>query len=258
MSVHPAPSEGELRPVADALAAASRLLVLTGSGISAASGVPTYRQSGSGWTDPALERMSHASRYGNKLPQLWQFWGQLRALTAAADPNTAHGALAVLQRRAAATGGSVTVVTQNVDGLHQRAGSTGVLELHGSIHATRCLRRSCGTVTCPDERVPEPGAALGCAACGRPARPHVVLFGEQPPAAVWRAARQQAETAQLCLVVGTSGQVWPAAGLVASAKRAGARCVLVNADRWPQDESAVFDDVLLGPAEQLLPALLAS
>ena len=244
----------EIEELAGALRTAERVLVLTGAGISASSGLPTYRQQGSAWSDPQLEAMSHATRYGNHLPALWQFWGALRSAATAADPNPAHHALAAAQRRCAASGGALTVVTQNIDGLHQRAGSTDVVELHGSIHRTRCLRRRCG-VPHLDRRLPEPGYALPCASCGGRARPDVVLFGERLPTNGWKQALDAAKQAQVCLFIGTSGTVWPAASLLEAASQNGALCALVNADQWAEPHPA-FAATVLGDAATTLPALL--
>jgi len=232
----------------------TRVVVVTGAGVSAASGLPTYRQAGSGWADPDLEAKSHAARYGSHLPELWAFWGALRELAAAAQPNAAHRALAAASARTRAAGGSFTVLTQNVDGLHTRAGTPDVLELHGSIARSRCLRRSCGPPFL-DASVPAPGAVPVCVRCGRATRPDVVLFGEKLAGRVMAAARARLRSADLCVYVGTSGQVWPAADLVALASGAGARCVLVNQEPW-QEPHPAFTDAFIGRAEELLPLLL--
>lgn len=232
----------------------TRVLVVTGAGISAPSGIPTYRAAGSGWADPDLERISHISRYGNHLPALWQFWGRLRELTASAAPNAAHEALTTAQQRCEAAGGFLTVLTQNVDDLHGRAGTTGVIELHGSIHRSRCLRRSCGTPY-PDATSPAPGQVPSCPRCARRTRPDVVLFGEQLAAASVAAARAALRQADLIVYVGTSGNVWPVAGFAEQARAAGKRTVLVNADPW-EDGAQVFDEIHLGDAAEVLPRLL--
>lgn len=240
--------------VAADLRSATRVAVLTGAGISAPSGLPTYRQSGSGWSDPDLEAKSAASRYGNHLPELWQFWGALRAAATAAEPNAAHLALTRAQQRCADRDGWLRVTTQNVDGLHTDAGTLFVNELHGSIHRTRCMRRACRAVF-TDDRLPEPGAGLSCPTCGSRARPDVTLFGEQLPPGARQEAVEAMQQAQVCVYVGTSGNVWPAADLVSHARKAGALCVLVNADPWEHPHPD-FHHTVLGPAQHLLPALL--
>lgn len=232
----------------------NRVVVLTGAGISAESGIATYRAAGSSWTDPTLERRSHASAYGNHLPALWDFWGSLRRATAAAEPNLAHQALATQGDRCARNGGSLTVLTQNVDGLHQRAGSADVLELHGSIHRTRCMRRACRAVF-TDTRIPEPGTVLTCPTCQSRTRADITLFGEQLPTGALRRAREVMAAADLCVYVGTSGNVWPAADLVSVAAAAGALCVLVNAEPWPHPHPD-FERTVLGMAGQVLPTVL--
>jgi len=233
----------------------SNVVVITGAGISAASGIATYRDAESGWVDPDMEAMSHASQYRTHLARLWPFWSRLRAATAAAAPNSAHLALTAAQTRVVARGGELTVLTQNIDGLHTRAGTTAVLELHGSIHRSRCVRRSCGPAFA-DERVLAPGQqVLGCLRCERPARPDIVLFGEDLPGKVVHTAVDRLERADLCLYVGTSGTVSPANSMVTIAREAGARCVLVNAQPWLMPNPA-FHDTILGPAEVLLPTLL--
>lgn len=242
----PLPDLGEYR----------RVVVVTGAGISAPSGVPTYRQAGSGWTDSRREQMSHASRYGNHLAELWEFWGELRRLTAEAQPNAAHLALAELEERCRAAGGWVTIATQNVDRLHQRAGSSEVHELHGSVHRSRCMRKSCAH-TFEDPHVPASGAVPTCPRCGKALRPDVVLFGEQLSRALVGSVQERLREADLCLYVGTSGNVWPVSDLVTVARRSGARCVLVNAEEWDNPHPD-FHDTVLGPAEELLPTLLGT
>lgn len=229
------------------------VVVVTGAGISAGSGIATYRSAGSGWDNPRLERISTGAQAGNHLPELWGFWGPLRAQTAAAAPNAAHRALAAAEANVVAAGGTFLVVTQNVDGLHVRAGSANVVEMHGTLHRSRCKSRSCGTVI-DDARVPAPGEVPGCPTCGRGMRPDVVLFGERLPSTVKKLVLPALGRADLCLYVGTSGNVAPASELVEVTKRAGGRCVLVNAEAWVSG-GAVFDDVVLGPAEDMLPDL---
>jgi NAD-dependent SIR2 family protein deacetylase len=235
----------------DAFIRARRVVVVTGAGISAASGIPTYRSAGSGWDNERHEQMSQANRYGSYLPELWRFWGGLRALTAAACPNPAHHALADWEARLAASGGSMLVATQNIDALHVRAGSTTV-ELHGSLHRSRCMR--CRAVT-NDSQVPVAGTVPSCAACGGRLRPDVVLFGEQLSSRRVKQVLTALSHCDVCLYVGTSGQVWPVRDMVTTARHAGATCVLVNAEPW-QPVHPDFHHTLLGPAEAVLPALV--
>lgn len=239
--------------LAAALACARSVVAVTGAGVSAASGLATYRSTSSAWNDPHLERISHASRYGNHLPELWRHWSSLRAAFAAAEPNPAHLALAELEQRLVTRGGRMLLATQNVDGLHTRAGSNAVIELHGALTRSRCIRRSCGrTVTDPKLHTTPPR----CSVCGKQLRADVVLFGER----LARRDRDQVtaaiRTADVLLYVGTSGQVAPVNGFVREARR-DATVALVNGAVWDPPEPA-FTHTLLGPAERLLPALLAS
>ncbi|MGW1994971.1 SIR2 family NAD-dependent protein deacylase [Embleya sp. NPDC001921] len=233
-----------------------RVVVVTGAGISAPSGIPTYRDTESHWSDERLERISHASRYGMHLAELWQFWGALRARATAALPNAAHLALAATEAACREAGGWLTIATQNVDGLHTAAGNREVVELHGRITQSRCMRKGCGPAF-PDRRVPEPHEVPRCPQCGRNTRPDIVLFGERLSGSAMRALDARLRTADLCLYVGTSGNVWPVRDLVSTARSAGARCVLVNAEDWIQPHPD-FHHTALGAAEHLLPTLLGA
>lgn len=232
-----------------------RTVVITGAGISAPSGIATYRAGGSSWTDPRLESISQASRYGNHLPELWTHWGQLKRTMKDAVPNPAHLALAEAQLAAEAAGGSLIVATQNIDALHARAGSTTVVELHGSLFRSRCIRKTC-IAPFEDDTIPEAGEVPRCEKCGRPLRPDVVLFGEILSSGMLRRLEEQLEAADLCVYIGTSGEVWPVSDLVMVAARKGARCVLINAEPWEHPHPS-FHETVIGPAEELVPGLFA-
>lgn len=227
-----------------ALARASRIVAVTGAGISASAGIATYRDRGSGWIDRGLEQKMRARRYGNHLPELWGFWGGLRAASLAVAPTPAHVAL---------TDSRVTVLTQNVDGLHGRAGSETV-ELHGSVLRTRCIR--CGGVYA-DDLVPAEGVVPDCLVCGykRRTRVDVVLFGENLLGRHVKRSRELLRSADVCLYVGTSGNVFPVADFVSWAKRGGAVTALVTRDPW-EHPSPDFDVTLLGDADDLVPDLM--
>lgn len=234
---------------------ARKVVVLTGAGISAPSGLATYRSGGSGWSDPDLEAKSHARVYGNHLATLWPWWDGLRRAFLAAEPNLAHLALAIWGNALRGTGGSLLVATQNVDGLHERAGSTTV-PVHGSMHQGRCL--TCRTVFPLDSTLfASPGAAPTCPGCGSTrTRPDIVLFGEQLPTAATRRVEQALLDADLLVAVGTSGRVHPAAGWVEAAREAGAWTALADLNEgdwepWP------FDTFLVGDAAKTLPYVLA-
>ena len=207
------------------LSTATRVAALTGAGISAASGVPTFRgTAGALWEDHDPAQLATPEAFARDPALVWRWYDWRRGLIANAAPNPAHAALARLE----AWVRSVTVITQNVDGLHARAGSTDIIEYHGSIWRTRCL--DCGDER-EDRRAPLPQVPPPCAACGGRLRPGVVWFGEPIPAAAAAAAAAAARGCGLFLVVGTSGAVWPAAGLARVARESGAHVVEFNLER---------------------------
>jgi NAD-dependent deacetylase len=179
--------------------------VLTGAGISAESGVPTFRDALTGlWERFDPEELATEEAYRRQPALVWQWYQHRRELVAAARPNPAHHALAVLARLK-----PMTLVTQNIDGLHQKAGSEQVVELHGNLFANKWLD-GCGRC---DTVPPIPGDPPRCAICGAMMRPGVVWFGEDLPRVARFRADHAAESCDLCLVVGTSGLVYPAAAL---------------------------------------------
>ena len=220
--------------------AAQNIFVLTGAGISAESGVPTFRDALTGlWARFDPEELA------TEEPALvWQWYQHRRELVAAAKPNPAHYALAELARRK-----SVTLVTQNIDGLHQQAGSEHVVELHGNLFANKWLD-GCGRC---DTVPPVPGEPPHCALCGAMMRPGVVWFGEDLPRVARFRADHAAQHCDLCLVVGTSGLVYPAAALPGLAKEHGARVIVVNPQPSALDDTA--DLVLRAAAGECLPLL---
>ena len=233
------------------LAGVRRLAVLTGAGMSAESGVPTFRDALTGlWArfDPAQLATPEAFRADPAL--VWRWYAQRRDGVKAATPHAGHAALAVVAPRFAA----FTLITQNVDGLHARAGSVDVIELHGNILRSRCFD-ACG-VDYADPAALPPGEPPPCPRCGAPLRPDVVWFGETLDPVALDRARRAVLDAELLLVVGTSGLVHPAAGLPGLARAAGARVVVVNPN--PSDLDPVAHDLLRLPAAQALPALLGA
>ena len=234
--------------VSEKLTSARRLAVLTGAGVSAESGVPTFRDAQSGlWAQ--FDAMQLASREGFVAdpPLVWRWYAWRRARVAGAQPNAGHLALA----RAAARFAQFDLITQNVDGLHARAGSRNVLELHGNLLRTKCFAE-CGAFFADSQALP-PGEPPRCPRCGSWLRPDVVWFGELLDPDVLDAAQQAAVECDLLLVVGTSGLVHPAAGLPAATKRAGAAVVVVNPNESELDERA--DHLIRGPAAEVLPLL---
>ena len=229
---------------------AHHIAVLTGAGISAESGVPTFREAQTGyWARFRPEDMATEEGFRAHPRRVWDWYQHRRGLLAAAQPNAGHVALAQFQQRHP---WRITLITQNVDGLHQRAGSTGVLCLHGDIFADRWLDtpRNCCHI---DHAVA--GHPPYCDRCGNLLRPGVVWFGEPLPYATLEAAQQAARVCDLMLVVGTAGAVYPAAGLARIARDAGARVVIVNPQ--PTELDAVAHEALRGTAAQVLPALLS-
>ncbi|HEX8560120.1 MAG TPA: NAD-dependent deacylase [Pyrinomonadaceae bacterium] len=230
------------------LRAARSVFVLTGAGVSAESGVPTFRGGGrtAVWKGMPFEVISSAAMVRSNLREVWEWFDYRRGVLGACRPNPAHETLARWQERFP----RFTLATQNVDGLHAEAGSRGVLELHGNVWRARCL--NCGG----GEDVREKPADVrppACRACGGLMRPDVVLFGEMLPEGVWAEAAGRAAEADVCFVVGTSAVVYPAAGLPAAAKEAGAFLVEVNPEETPL--SGVCDVTLRGAAGEVLPRL---
>ena len=211
-----------VRRAREILEAARRLVVFTGAGVSAESGIPTFRDALEGlWARFDPEDLATEAGFRRDPSLVWRWYAERRERARAAEPNAAHHAIA----RAARGGRSVVVVTQNVDGLHQRAGSADVVELHGSIVRARCLE-GCGPAPAGwegDPRTPPP-----CPACGVPLRPDVVWFGEWLPEAAFAQAAHACREADAVLVVGTSGLVQPAAGLPIAAAHRGCPLVVVD------------------------------
>lgn len=237
--------------VREQVARVRRLCVLTGAGMSAESGIPTFRDAMSGlWSrfDPA--ELASEEGFRADPAHVWAWYAERRQAVRDAQPNAGHVALADYGRRRR---GVLTLVTQNVDDLHQRAGWPQTIRLHGDILADRWLQ------PCPDGRGCDvakaaPGEPPRCADCGNLLRPGVVWFGEMLPDDAMASAAQAARACQLMLVVGTSGAVWPAAGLAAVARRAGAKVAILNPDASEIDDQAHW--VLRGTAATLLPRLL--
>lgn len=208
------------------------ITAITGSGISAASGIKTYRAEGSGW-DEYAHGIAHYRHYGNHLPVLWQHWTAMGKAIADAKPNAAHIALA----RAGAN-----IVTQNVDGLHSQAGSENVVELHGDMRTMRCMR--CKKTTPCTLKTESPR----CPFCDSPRmRTNAVLFGESLLKRNVKTAEQMVIASDLIMVIGTSGEVYPARGFVNDAITAGKRTVLFDIQEWTDNPG--FSEVVLGSSE---------
>lgn len=229
------------------------VVFLTGAGVSAASGLGTYRGPGGLWEQGDIARIADARNLPGSLPDLWRLYSARRKRALDAGPNAAHRALAAFEQREGDPR-RVTVITQNVDGLHGRAGSKNVVEMHGSAFRTRCSNPACALAPFADEAVYDTVPA--CPKCGAPLRPDVVLFGETIPPSVIEQIERALAGVDLFVAVGTSGVVYPAANLVSGAARAGARTILVNLEPMLAPNAA-FQEEYLGPAETLLPELLS-
>lgn len=234
------------------LAGADTVVVLTGAGISADSGVPTFRGPGGLWKNHLPEELATPAAFARDPRLVWEWYGWRRTLVAACRPNEAHLALA----RWAANRSGVDIITQNVDGLHVAATEdvSSVLELHGSLFRTRCS--GCGATR--ESREPIDASSEStlprCDRCSAMLRPDVVWFGEPLDNHVLGRSFELAEQAGACLVVGTSAVVQPAASIASAAARAGAVLVEVNLEPTPITASAHVS--LLGRAAEIVPRLV--
>jgi NAD-dependent deacetylase len=240
----------DLHQVRQWIAQAARIAVLTGAGVSAESGVPTFRDAQTGqWSHFRPEDLATEQAFRDHPQRVWDWYAARREELRSVQPNAGHYALARFQQRHP---GRLVLITQNVDGLHQRAGSPDVLALHGNLYEDRWLN-PCPQDGCSVQQA-QPGRPPRCKQCGNLVRPDVVWFGEMLPVEALAAAERAACACDVMLVIGTSGQVYPAAGLAHQARQAGAHVVVVNPE--PTDLDAVAHVVLTGTSAQLLPALL--
>jgi NAD-dependent deacetylase len=231
----------------DLLRSARRLAVLTGAGISAESGVPTFREAQTGlWARFRPEELATPAAYQRDPRLVWEWYAWRRELTASVQPNPGHLALVEIERHIP----NFTLITQNVDGLHQRAGNRQVLELHGNIQRIKCLDGN-HLVENWDENDEIPPR---CPICSSLLRPDVVWFGENLPPDTLQAAWEAAETADVFLSIGTSTLVEPAASLPFAARQYGAVVLEVNPHETPLTRSAEFS--LRGRSGVVLPALV--
>jgi NAD-dependent deacetylase len=228
------------------LAEADSVCVLTGAGISAESGVETFRGAGGLWSRMKPEELANFDAFLRNPEMVWEWYNYRRKIIKEVRPNPAHFALVKIEKIIR----DFTLVTQNIDNLHSRAGSSRVLELHGNIersYCTECGKKAESSENTPDKRVPK------CEYCGGLIRPDVVWFGEMLPEAVFERSIEAAEYCDLFLLVGTSAVVYPAAGLPMTAKGNGAYVVEINTERT--EISDKVDETLLGKAGEILPEI---
>ena len=228
---------------------ARHIAVLTGAGMSAESGVPTFRDAQTGlWAQFNPQELATEEAFRAHPQRVWDWYAFRRGAIEKVEPNAGHRALAGFAQRHP---GRLSLITQNVDGLHQRAGSTDAIALHGQIAEDRWLD---APRACCQARTLQAGRPPRCPVCGNLRRPAVVWFGEHLPPQALAAAEAAVQACDLMLVIGTSGVVYPAAGLALGAHQLGARVVVVNPE--PSELDPVADLCLREPAAQCLPSLL--
>jgi NAD-dependent deacetylase len=229
------------------LASARNVAVLTGAGISADSGVPTFRGADGLWRNFRAEDLATPEAFKRDPRLVWEWYNWRRELIATKQPNPAHDALVKLEQRWT---NRMWLITQNVDGLHHAAGSQRLSEIHGNIWKVRCT--GCGVIS-ENREIPLPPLPA-CRLCRALLRPHIVWFGES----LWEEDLRRCDVAlracDLLLVIGTSGVVYPAAGFVSAAKDIGALVIEINRESTPQ--STLVDLSLQGRAKDLVPQLL--
>jgi NAD-dependent deacetylase len=228
---------------------ARHVAVLTGAGVSAESGVPTFRDAQTGlWAQFDPQDLATEAAYRAHPERVWDWYAHRRAMLTKAEPNAGHLALAAYALRHP---GRLSLITQNVDGLHQRSAQPETIALHGALGEDRWLD---APRACCEDQAPQDGRPPACASCGNLRRPAVVWFGENLPAAALMAAENAVTDCDLMLVVGTSGQVYPAAGLAFAAQQQGARLVLINPE--PTELDRIAEACLRESSAVCLPFLL--
>ncbi len=251
---HAGQANPDLAEPAAALSEARGVVVLTGAGVSAESGIPTFRDTMEGlWASFDPQELATREAFARDPETVTRWYDHRRLGCAACEPNPGHLALAAIEREVLARGGSFTLLTQNVDGLHRRAGNADPVELHGSIMTWRCSRTD-QPVSPPAPPAPWPEFPPMSPA-GAPVRPDVVWFGEALPEAALERAFGAMATCDLLMSVGTSAVVYPAAGFIEVAANNGARTIEVNPQATPM--SAIVTWSLRGPSATILPRLVA-
>lgn len=231
----------------DRLRSATSIVAFTGAGISAESGVPTFRGPEGIWAKFKPEELASMDAFIKNPALVWEWYAHRKRIIAGIRPNPGHHALAHME----AIVPHVAVITQNIDNLHRRAGSRTVYELHGNIERNYCMK--CGTAYGNDVVLEKPGVPA-CVQCGGLIRPDVVWFGEMLPEEEWHLSIRAAEGADVFLSIGTSAVVYPAASIPQVAKQCGAYLVEINPEPTPLTPRV--DEFLQGPSGTILPALL--
>ena len=233
------------------IASTDRVFILTGAGISAESGLPTFRASDGLWAGHRVEDICTPEALEENPALVWEFYSKRRADCARATPNAAHKALAELEAQIDSQGGErFFLCTQNVDDLHERAGSERLVHMHGELAKSRCSE-NCGASPVEDRTVYANLAEVGRCVCGARLRPHIVFFGEMP--LEMRRIQQEMNRSTLMFVIGTSGSVYPAANFVHWARQAGAKTVYIGPEK-PLNAEA-FDTIVEGKAGEVMPGL---
>lgn len=228
------------------------IVVLTGAGVSAASGIRPYRGQGGLWNEIDPLEYSDCSLLETNPIAIWKLYGALRRQLETAQPNAAHIKLAEVKAHLSPNQ-QFTLITQNIDGLHQRAGCSNVLEIHGTVHKTRCSNPTCSLMPYLDSE-PHDDTLPICQICGSTLRPDIVLFGEQLPVKESWLAKRALRDCDLFVAIGTSGTVSPVSSFVRSADYAGARTILINLEPM-EPKNPYFKEEYLGYAEELVPLL---
>jgi NAD-dependent deacetylase len=223
------------------LKAASKIAVLTGAGVSAESGIPTFRSNGGFWQQYRFEDLATPQAFARDPKFVWTWYEERRRSIAIARPNAGHMALAELERRVAL----FTLITQNIDGLHDLAGSKKIIKLHGDIWTVRCLK--CGMERVDRSELNDLPPRCGC---GGMLRPGVVWFGEMLPEGALERATEAVEAADVLIVAGTSAQVYPAAGLIPMARTV----IEINPEETPYSDEVTFS--IRGLSADVLPRLI--
>jgi len=242
----------EMERAVEVIAAARRPVAATGAGMSRESGIPTFRDALEGlWARYDPQQLATRQGFRSDPARVWGWYNYRRRLISRCEPHAGHAALARLEKVFT----DLLVITQNIDGLHQRAGSTSVIELHGNIHRFKCFEHD-HPVTASVPLADSDGAIEPprCERCDSPIRPDVVWFGESLPSGAFERAQQRAANCDVMLVVGTSGLVYPAAALPGTARAAGAIVIEVNTQ--PSELTRDVNIFLQGPAGAVLPRLV--